>query len=231
MPKSDYIENNDDLFAAQLQKFKVTIGTYATLLGLTAPQIASQAADADYFAYVQACQQIMLDAAQQWTAWKKLLRTGGTAAAGSQPAPVVFPPAVPAVPVGIEVRFRALVKLLKANPNYNPTIGEALGIEGAVHVPPPAGSFQPVLHLEQRGGLAYASWTFGGNRAFLDSLELQADRGDGKGYVLLAQIPGTHYTDPTPFPATPAKWKYKGIFCKAGVRMGQWSEEASITVG
>lgn len=231
MPKTDYIEKNDDLFAAQLQKFKITIGSYSTLFALTAPQITSQAADADYFAYVQACQQIMLDAAQQWTAWKTLLRAGGSAAAGSEPAAPVFPAAVPAVPVGIEVRFRALVQFIKANPSYNPSIGEALGIEGAVHVAPAAVSLQPVLHLEQRGGLAYAYWSLGANRAFVDSLELQVDRGDGKGYVLLAQTPGTHYTDPTPFPATPAKWKYKGIFCKAGARVGQWSDEVAIIVG
>ena len=231
MPKSDFIENNDDAFAAQTQKFKLNIGSYTTLFTLTAPQIAAQAADANYFAFVQTCQQIMLDSSQQWTVWKLLTRRGGSAPAAGAPMPPVFPAAVPAMPQGIEVRFRALVKLIKAHPNYNVAIGEALGIEGPIHTPPPGAAFQPVLSLELRGGQVYILWGWQGNRPFLDALELLVDRGDGHGYVLLVMDTTPNYLDPTPFPATPVRWKYKAIFRKNDTRVGQWSDEVGITVG
>ena len=38
------------------------------------------------------------------------------------------------------------------------------------------------------------------------------------------------YTDSTPFPATAALWKYKAIFRAGDQRVGQWSDEVSITV-
>jgi hypothetical protein len=40
----------------------------------------------------------------------------------------------------------------------------------------------------------------------------------------------THdYTNATPFPAA-AVWKYKAIYRVGDARIGQWSDEASITV-
>src|SRR5438034_1360522 len=78
MPKSDYIHQNEDAFSAQLKTFKTNIGGYATTLGVTPAQVAGQAADSDYFAYVLACQATMRNGSQQWTAWKDLVRGGGT---------------------------------------------------------------------------------------------------------------------------------------------------------
>ena len=231
MPKSSHIQAGDAAFSAQLTQFKTGIPAYATLFGLSAPQVAAQAADADYFGHVLACQQIVQDSAQQWTAWKDLVRNGGTAPAGGAPVASVFPPAVPAVAAGIEVRFRALVKLIKAGPNYNAGIGEALGIEGPVQAPPPAGSFQPKLRLEILGGQLFIHWTWEGHSAFLDSCEIHKDSGDGHGFALLVQDTTPNYTDPTAFPATPVKWKIKAIFRKGDARVGQWSDEVSIIVG
>ena len=231
MPKQDYIQAADDAFAAQLTKFKTGVGGYSALLGVTAAQMAAQAADADCFAYVLACQKIMQDGAQQWTAWKNLERAGGSVPASGAPVPPAFPAAVGAVTPGIEVRFRALVKQIKANASYNEAIGEALGIEGAVHAPPPGAGFQPVLSLELRGGQVYILWGWQGNRAFLDSCEIHADRGDGHGFALLVIDTTPNYTDTTPLPATPGRWKYKAIYRKGDARTGQWSDEVAITVG
>jgi hypothetical protein len=38
---------------------------------------------------------------------------------------------------------------------------------------------------------------------------------------------GLNCTDTTPFPATPAKWTYRGIFRVGDSRVGQWSELGS----
>ena len=66
---------------------------------------------------------------------------------------------------------------------------------------------------------------------YLDLLELQVDRNDGKGYVPLAFDPTPDYIDPTPFPATPAKWTYRAIYRVGEVQVGQWSSPVSIMVG
>ena len=50
------------------------------------------------------------------------------------------------------------------------------------------------------------------------------DRADGHGFNLLSY-------DTAPLPATAAKWKYRAINRVADARVGQWSDEVSITVG
>jgi hypothetical protein len=62
-------------------------------------------------------------------------------------------------------------------------------------------------------------------------IELQVDRADGKGYVLLAYDTTPGYTDTTPFPATPAKWTYRGIYRVNDKQVGLWSKPVSVTVG
>ena len=231
MPKSDYINPNDAAFSAQLQTFKTNIGGYATLLGVTPAQVTAQAADAAYFAYVIACNEGVQNSAQQWTAWKNLVRGGGTAPAAGAPVATAFPTAVAAVALGVEVRFRALCQQIKLNPNYNVAIGEALGIEGPVHTPPPVAGLQPAFEVLISGSHVLVKWGWQGNRAAVDLCEIQVDRGDGHGFVLLAMDTTPGYTDTTPLPATPGKWTYRAIYRKADAQVGQWSNPVSITVG
>ena len=229
MAKSDYIAQNDDQFAAQLQTFKTGIGAYATTLGLSPAQVTAQAADADSFAHVVACQGIMQGVSQQWTAWKNLLRAGGSPPAAGAPMAPVFPPVVAVVALGVEVRFRALVKAIKAHPNYNDAIGQALGIEGAVQIGPDLSTIQPIIDAILSGNAVQLGWGWDGQSAFLDMLELQVDRGNG--WTLLAFDTTPNYTDTTPLPATPTKWKYRGIFRVGDAQVGQWSNTVEITVG
>lgn len=231
MAKSDYISSNDDAFAAQLKTFQTNIGGYATTLGLSPEEVTAQAADAAAFGYAVACQKIMQQGGQQWTAWKDLLRGGGTPPATGAPVPPGFPAAVPPVAPGVEVRFRALVRQIKAQANYNDAIGEALDIEGAEQTPPDLASLQPVLKPELSGGMVNLRWGWQGQGAHLDMIELVVDRGDGKGFTPLAFDSTPNYTDTAPQPATPVKWKYQGIYRAGDQRVGQWSTEVSIIVG
>ncbi len=224
--KSDYIQQNDDAFNAQLQTFKNGIGNYAAVLGVT----AAQAADALYFDYTLKCYKIMSNAALQWTGWKNLTRAGGTPPVSGAPVAPVFPTAVPAVAPGIEARFRALVQLIKANANYNETIGLALGIEGAQQVGPDLTTIQPVIDALIFGNHVNIKWGWGGNGAYLDLCELQVDRGDGKGFGLLAFDTTPGYTDTQPFPTTPATWTYRAIYRVGDNQVGVWSLPVSVTV-
>lgn len=232
MPKDDPIQRKDADLSAQLLTFKTNIGSFATLVDLSADDVTAQAADADRFAYELQCQDLTRNAAQQLTAWKDLIRLGGDAPVGGAPSAPVFPtPAPAAVPPGVEVRFRALIKRIKSHPNYNPSIGEALGIEGSVLSGPDLATIQPEIEAAIRGDQVFIKWGWGGYAKFLDACEIQVDRGDGHGFVLLAQDTTPGYVDTTPFPATPAEWTYRAIYRVGDGRVGQWSQSASVMVG
>lgn len=226
--KADFIARNDNALGTQLLTFKAAIGGYTTL-GVSAGQATAQAADADYFNYVIVCQSIMQGDGQQWTAWKNLVRNGS--GASTPPAPTAFPTAVPAVAPGIETRFRSLAKQIKSNVNYNPPIGEALGIEGAQQVGPDLTTIQPEITAEITGTQVLVGWGFGGYVEFLDLCEIEVDRADGKGFVLLTYDTTPNYTDTLAFPAVPAKWTYRAIYRVGDARVGQWSAPVSVMVG
>jgi hypothetical protein len=200
------------------------------VIGVTAAQMIAQAADADYFNYTLQCMAVMASGAQQWTTWKNIERDGGTPPAMGAPVAPVFPAAVPAVAPGIEARFRALVQLIKANPNYNEAIGQALGIEGAQQTGPDLTTVQPIIDAVISGNHVNVKWGWGGNGAYLDICEIQVDRGDGKGFVLLTIDTTPGYTDTQPFPAASAKWTYKAIYRLDDAQVGLWSQTASVTV-
>jgi hypothetical protein len=231
MAKSDYINQNDDAFAAQLQAFKNAVVAYAVLLGLTPAQVAAQAADADYFSYVLVCRDIIRNASGQWSNWKTLLRAGGDLPPSGAPVDPVLPAAVPAVAPGVEVRFRALVKQIKGSAAYNEAIGAALGIEGSSQTAPDLTTVQPDIDATVSGNQVNISWGWQGLAAFLDMIELVVDRNDTKGEVFLANDTTPNYTDTTPFPSTPTKWTYRAIYRVGDSRVGQWSKPVSVTVG
>jgi hypothetical protein len=231
MRKSDPIQQNDIAFAAQMITFKSEIGNYATTLNLTADQVKAQAADADYTDYVVKCQGIMIKSGQQWTAWRDLTRDGGTPPPTGVPTLPTLPPAVPAVGPGVEGRFRALVQLIKANPNYNPAMGQALGIEGAQQTPPDLTTIQPQIDAYINGNHVYVDWGWQGYSAYLDQCEIQVDRGDGKGYGFLTYATSPGYTDTQPLPAAPVKWTYRAIYRVSDAEVGLWSNPVSLIVG
>ncbi|MEO7933877.1 MAG: hypothetical protein ABIT76_12035 [Chthoniobacterales bacterium] len=231
MAKSDYISSNDEAFSAQLLTFKTNIPAYATTLGVTPAVVTSQAADSDYFAYVLTGQGLMRNGSQQWTSWKTIARNGGTPPPTGAPMPPAFPASVTATAPGIEVRFRALVKSIKAHANYNISIGEALGIEGTQETAPDLTTIQPDIEASVSGNRVNIDWGWGGKGAFLDQCELQVDRSDSKGFVFLSIDTTPGYTDSTPFPATPTKWTYRAIYRVNDQQVGLWSKPVSVSVG
>jgi hypothetical protein len=230
MAKTGYIQQSDIAFSAQLQTFKNNIGIYGPTLGVTAAQVSAQAADADYFDFTLKCQAVVQNSAQQWTAWKGIIRDGGSPPPTGMPLTPAFPTPVTPVASGVEVRFRALVKQIKANVNYNVAVGDMLGIEGAEHTAPDLTTVQPLIAVAISGSHVEVDWGWQGNSAFLDMCEIQVDRGDGKGFGVLAYDTTPGYTDTAPFPATPAKWIYKAIYRVNDAQVGQWSNPVSVAV-
>ncbi len=233
MPKQDYLATDDNGKATQFILFRDNIGGFLTPLGIAAADadITQQAADAARFrAMVDFCGN-MQNAAQGWTAEKNYERDGGATAPTGQIVPALpagFPAAVPA---GIVIRFRALVKRIKAIKAYSETIGQALGIEGAAQTGPDLATIQPALDLSLMGNAVKVGWGWAGNSQFLDMIEIQVDRADSKGWIFLTYDTTPNYTDTSPLPAAPAKWKYRAIYRVGDAQVGVWSSVVEIAVG
>jgi hypothetical protein len=231
MAKADLILKSDFAFGAQMRTFKNNLGPVAASLGVTPEQVAAQAADADYFDYVLASQNLMLAHSKAWTAMRKLVRKGSATGEFNGLKTPVLPAPVPPTAPGVERRFRALVRQVKAGVNYSPAVGEGLGIEAVDHVAPDYTTLQPVLTLSISGDRVLVGWGWQRHRLFLDQCEIQVDRGDGRGFVLLTYTITPGYTDLTSFPAAPVKWLYRAIYRVNDDQVGQWSKVAGITVG
>jgi len=80
------------------------------------------------------------------------------------------------------------------------------------------------------GGQVQVKWGWGGYAAWLDCCEIQVDRGDGKGFVLLTMDTTPGYTDTQPFPATKTVWTYRAIYQVNDARVGVWSQSVSVAV-
>lgn len=233
MAKLDYMPNDDEGKAALFLIFRAGIGAHLAALGIPAgdPDILQQAADAVRFRAVLDFNNTIQGVAQAWTAQKNSELTG------SGTMPVVLPQAIlpagfpPAVPPGIVARFRALMRRVKACGAYNAAMGLGLGIEGTAPGGPDFATLKPVLTLGISGGHVQIGWDWGGYAQFLDMVEIQADRGDGKGFVLVAFDTTPGYTDTAPFPAAPVKWLYRAIYHLGDAATGQWSQVVGIVVG
>ena len=235
MAKTDFVKPNDVEFITQMTLFKTNIGQHAATLDITPAEIAAQAADCDYFNYIWKCHVIMQSSALALTTAKKATRLGDPSATpGTAPSGYLFPTfpdAPPVVAPGVETRFRALAKKIKAHPHYTIGIGDALDIESPTHTAPDLNTLQPVVSVELSGNKIHVGWGWGGHSAYLDMIEIQVDRGDGKGFVLLAYDTTPGYLDPAPMPVALTKWKYRAIYRVGDQRVGEWSAETAITVG
>jgi hypothetical protein len=230
--KEDYIRKAMLAFSQQLLTFKNNIAGYATALGLTAAEVTAQAADADRFAWEVAMNDICSNCADQWAAWLRISRNGGDGTVVSGPGAVTPPAPEPAaVAPNIEDRFRKLVAKAKASANYNTSIGELLGIEGAAITEPDYNTIAPVLKPKVDAAGVMVGWGWQGNSRFLSACELEVDRGDGQGYRFLTIDSTPNYLDTHALPATPTKWTYRAVYRRGDARVGQWSQPVTITVG
>src|SRR5260370_1307692 len=91
-------------------------------------------------AFVVEAAEAVRNQSQAHTSYKNTLRDGpiGTVMPGMPPAPSLSPPEL--VTPGIVPRLRALVQRIKAQPQYNETIGNNLGIIAAAAPPSPTPS-------------------------------------------------------------------------------------------
>ena len=126
-------------------------------------------------------------------------------------------------------RFFADAQLIIKSPGCTDAILSDLGLLGNEQTGPDFSTLAPDFTAEPTATGVHLAWGWGGNGKYLDQIELQVDRGTGWELLVIDTTPG--YTDTAPQPATPAKWKYRGIYRVGEQRVGQWSAEQSINVG
>ncbi|HEY5296893.1 MAG TPA: hypothetical protein VIK59_03120 [Verrucomicrobiae bacterium] len=216
-----------------LGNFSGKLPALAAVLGLTAAQVTTAAADCGWLIYVQ---QSWLPAGRAWalatTDAATETQTGdGTALMA---LPVFTAPSLPAgvvaVNTGALTRIFALVQSIKDGGKCSDANATNLGIVGSAQTGPDLTTVQLVISASIIGNQVNVKWGWGGNSAFLDSCEIQVDRADGKGFVLLTIDTTPGYTDTQPFPAASVKWTYKAIYRLDDNQVGLWSQTVSVTV-
>ncbi len=228
MTKTPTIPTTDAGKRALLQHLNSQLTIYATILEISAADLAQVKVGFDWFDY---CLKLE-DAAQNYTdgiyAFKRVLRDGPKSTAVNLPAPLVITTAPTSVPYGDIIGFiGALIVRIKKNKNYTEAIGKALHIIAPQSHGPDTATLQPELTVDFKGGHPVLHWKHNGT----DALELEADYGTGT-FSLLTIKMSPSFEDTTPLPPldTAALWKYRGIYRLHDKQVGQWSKVLDVSV-
>jgi len=225
---ADYVASGDLAFVVQMENFAEKLPTYQTTFGLTAAQLDAVNADRDWLVYVVVRLQQAAAYAEDWTKLKDLVRNGkGGAVIGPFPvAPDITAPPATAILPNVEKRFRAFSRQLKTHNNFATNIGEDLMIIKPKTVFDPA-TAKPLLKLRIMGALVEVMWVKGP----WSSLEIWVRRNGGAWeFLTIDSIPNYIDTAAMPPAGQSQVWEYKGIFRFRDIRVGNWSEVASISV-
>jgi hypothetical protein len=217
-----------------LKAFSDELAKVAAALGLTTEQVAAIQADCLWLAYLleswlpgvrqwaQSCTDEVA-AAQSGTDTDVIALPGWTA----PPLPNNVTPQVP----GSLTRIFNAVQTIGDNPKCTDAIATALGIVGTAVIDPDLSAVQPPLSASVTGSNVDLKSGWGGNTAYLDTIEFQKDWGDGKGFVLLTITSSLTFTDTAPHPATRTAWAYRVIYRVDNRQVGIMSNPVSVVVG
>jgi len=227
MTTTYFMPSTDSGKADLLDHFSGAMPRYATLLDVSAVDMAALKADADAFRYALHAQTDVLAYSQHWTSYKNVLKDGGSGTA-DWPITLAFAsPVPPAVSPGVIARLAALAAHIKTHKNYTSAIGQDLWLIGSSQVVDTS-TWKPILTIQNQAGHPIIVWTKGQASA----IEIWVDRGDGHDFVLLTINTEPNTTDTTPLPAAGASalWKYKAIYHLHDELVGQWSDVISVSV-
>lgn len=233
MAKLDYMPNDDEGKARLFVRFRDGIGPYLAALEIApdAPEILAQAADATRFRALLDFAVTMQRAAKAWTAQKDRELDGSGNVSGELVVPAMGPDFPPPAAPGIVKRFRKTVAWVKTRPGYNDAMGIALGVVGVQRARPDLATIAPEIDAQLVGGRVEIAWGWQGLRDWVEGIQIEVDRSDGHGFVLLTIDFTAGTVDTTPLPAQLTRWKYRAIFRKNDAPIGQWSKTVSINVG
>jgi len=222
---ADFVKGSDLEFVAQLSTFAQKLPNYATVLNLTPAEVGDAQNDSDLMARAVLAVNESKATAQGWTNFKNLARRGDAPALPPFPSPVDTTNLTPLVAPGVEERFRALARRIKASPGYTTGIGEDLGIHGEEDTTEPT---SPVLTVKVDGGHPVISFKKGKS----DGIRLYSRRSGETGFVFLAVDTRSPYVDnrPNQTEGVPEKREYYAYFISGDEAVGTKSATIEITV-
>ncbi len=132
----------------------------------------------------------------------------------------------PSVDKPVFLTLTKVVKDIKNHGNYSDDIGIDLMIIGADE-PVPAEDYKPVLKVKVIGDQIKFNW----KKGKFTSINIFADKGDGRGYVLLANTvnPKFSYPNPLAHGDAPQVWKVKGQYKVGDTPFGDFSDQVTVT--
>lgn len=220
-----------------LTNFYHKLPLWAATLGVTAAQQAEIIADVRWLIYVL----------QDWLPAVRAFNQACTAAArgvetgsgGSVALPVFTAPSLPGSegslpvltprPEGVLRRLFDVIQEWKQINACTDTLCQDLRIIGSEESAPDLATVQPALTARRSGSQVEIGWNWQGLSRWLESCEIQVDRGAGWELLLMDTKPNC--TDVHAQPAPQTIWKYRAIFRVDESRVGQWSETVSVIVG
>ncbi|MEO8760965.1 MAG: hypothetical protein ABI448_08745 [Bacteroidia bacterium] len=224
----NYLPNADADKVIWLNNFSVKIALYASLVGITAAELAAIVNDAKMFQYIMTIQEIYKQNLQTLTGYKSLLKHAvAQQHLGAIPVLPVLPTAPALVSEGVFDRVSGFAQRIKASVNYTTNMGQDLGIIAPVVVFDPT-TLQPLLTVKLDATRPHIKWI----KDVSDALDLYADHNDGNGFTLLGRLNRNEYIDITNLTATKAidEWHYKAIYVIADQQVGLYSSVVDIMV-
>jgi hypothetical protein len=225
MAKGDYIPKADDAKVAWLNNFAGKLPSYVAALNISATDTEFTQKAATLATYALSAVKQVQDFSRSVVAYKDALFEGKTPKNPiNLPVSPVFTNVPEAMPEGIFMEVRNIVKRIKASSGYTESIGKDLGIVGEESTKKQS-VMQPELKLMQEGGKITVKWKKGDS----DGINIYVKRGAGD-FAFFAFDAKPHYTDHTALPESPTTWTYRAIYVKADQEIGQFSDEVSINV-
>jgi hypothetical protein len=220
---------SDEQLNNMLSNFAGKIDNYSGTLTLTIEEVADVKADHLAFDYVTDIHNRIKKHSKDWTAYKNLLRSSAkTVSTGD--VPLWTPPPAPAISkTDINSRFSKLIQRIKNHPKYTEAIGQDLGIVsiGSSLSVAEKTAMKPVLKIHLVAGQPVVEWRKGD----AEGIEFHKAEGNGEYHFLETDMhPHFHDKSPLPTPGQSVVWKYKAIYHINDERVGQWSDEVSVSV-
>ena len=225
-----FLPRTDDLKLTWYENFYLRLITsYLVLFGITTDQQDVLLADLKAIRYTNALIEAVASFALACTAYRKAMNDGLLTV--PLPAfPVFVPPLLPPSPVqpGIYLRIKKLVKILKANANYDEVIGLALGTIGAKIVIDYS-TYKPILKLDIAPlGLSIKYLIKGTN-----GIHLYCKRGSETEFTLLSIISTAAFVDTRAnlIAGQPETRHYQAVYVVNDVAVGMMSGIVTLSVG
>ena len=227
MQKKYYLPHRDSERVTWLNNFATKLTTYATLLGISAAELAVIVAWAAFYAFVIGIQQQLKDFKQDFTKYKNRLSSAPLNTPLDPLPQLAFTYATLPANAGIFTYISGLVMRIKGNTAYTEAIGEDLGIIGDEQSENP--DVKPDLTATLDAGRPHLK----SHKHHTDGFNLYADYGDGKGMHYIANVTlGSGFIDGTRtiVNADSAVYKYQAVHVLDDHEVGKPSDIVSITV-